>query len=326
MLKRPGLLVILVLGALAASLAVEAQPAGKVYRIGFLGAASPSQYAGQMKGLRLGLRELGYVEGKNITIEYRWAEGSYERLPALATELVRLKVDLIITHGTPGSLAAKRATATIPIVMAVVGNPIETGIVASLARPGGNITGSSFFYPELNAKRLEMLKAALPGLARVAVLLNPDNPANVSVMDAMEERARAIKVKLRPVEARRPDEIDSALALAKAQTQALAILEDALFVADAQRIADLAMKNRLPSIGFKEYGEAGGLIAYAVDFPDIWRRSMGLVDKILKGTKPQNLPIQQATRFELIVNLRTAKALGLTIPQSFLLRADHVIE
>lgn len=326
MIKRPGLLVILVLGALAASLAVAAQPAGKVYRIGFLGAASPSQYAGQMEGLRLGLRELGYVEGKNITIEYRWAEGKYDRLPALATELVRLKVDLIITHGTPGSLAAKRATATIPIVMAIVGNPVETGIVASLARPGGNITGSSFFYPELNAKRLEMLKAALPGLARVAVLLNPDNPANVSVMDAMEERARAIKVKLRPVEARRPDEIDSAFALAKAQTQALAILEDALFIANAQRIADLAMSNRLPSIGFKEYGEAGGLIAYAVDFPDVWRRSMGLVDKILKGTKPQNLPIQQATRFELIVNLRTAKALGLTIPQSFLLRVDHVIE
>lgn len=326
MIKRPGLLVILVLGALAASLAVEAQPAGKVYRIGFLGAASPSQLAGQMEGLRLGLRELGYVEGKNITIEYRWAEGKYDRLPALATELVRLKVDLIITHGTPGSLAAKRATATIPIVMAVVGNPIETGIVASLARPGGNITGSSFFYPELNAKRLEMLKAALPDLARVAVLLNPDNPANVSVMDAMEERARAIKVKLRPVEARRPDEIDSAFALAKAQTQALAILEDALFLANAQRIADLAMSNRLPSIGFKEYGEAGGLIAYAVDFPDIWRRSMSLVDKIFKGTKPQNLPIQQATRFELIVNLRTAKALGLTIPQSFLLRVDHVID
>lgn len=326
MIKRPGLLVILVLGALAASLAVEAQPAGKVYRIGFLAAASPSQYAGQMKGLRLGLRELGYVEGKNITIEYRWAEGKYDRLPALATELVRLKVDLIITHGTPGSLAAKPATATIPIVMAIVGNPVETGIVASLARQGGNITGSSFFYPELNAKRLEMLKAALPGLARVAVLLNPDNPANVSVLGAMEERTQAIKLKLRPVEARRPDEIDSAFALAKAQTQALAILEDALFVANAQRIADLAMSNRLPSIGFKEYGEAGGLIAYAVDFPDVWRRSMGLVDKIFKGTKPQNLPIQQATRFELIVNLRTAKALGLTIPQSFLLRVDHVID
>ncbi len=326
MLKRPGFLVTLVLGALAASLAVEAQPAGKVYRIGFLGAASPSQYAGQMAGLRLGLRDLGYVEGKNIRIEYRWAEGSYERLPELAAELVRLNVDVIITHGTPGSLAAKRATTTIPIVMAVVGNPIETGIVASLARPGGNITGSSFFYLELNAKRLEVLKAAVPGLARVAVLLNPNNPANVSVLGAMEERAQAIKLKLRPVEARRPDEIDSAFVLAKAQTQAVAILEDALFVANAQRIADLAMSNRLPSIGFKEYGEAGGLIAYAVDFPDIWRRSMSLVDKILKGTKPQNLPIQQATRFELIVNLRTAKALGLTIPQSFLLRVDHVIE
>jgi putative ABC transport system substrate-binding protein len=326
MLKRPGFLVTLALGALAASLAVEAQPAGKVYRIGFLGAASPSQYAGQMAGLRLGLRDLGYVEGKNIRIEYRWAEGSYERLPELAAELVRLNVDVIITHGTPGSLAAKRATTTIPIVMAVVGNPIETGIVASLARPGGNITGSSFFYLELNAKRLEVLKAAVPGLARVAVLLNPNNPANVSVLGAMEERAQAIKLKLRPVEARRPDEIDSAFVLAKAQTQAVAILEDALFVANAQRIADLAMSNRLPSIGFKEYGEAGGLIAYAVDFPDIWRRSMSLVDKILKGTKPQNLPIQQATRFELIVNLRTAKALGLTIPQSFLLRVDHVIE
>jgi putative ABC transport system substrate-binding protein len=306
---------------LAAPCAVEAQQTGKVWRIGFLGGASPGGYAVQLEALRLGLSDHGYVEGKNLSIEYRWADGKYERLPALAAELVRLKVDLIITQGTPAAL-----TATIPIVMAIVGNPVETGVVASLTRPGGNITGSSFFWAELNAKRLELMKTLLPGLARAGVLMNPDNPAMVSVLRVMEERARAINIKLHPVNVRALGELDDAFKLAKAQTEALTVVEDGLFLANRGRIAELAMRNRIPSIGFREYCEAGGLVAYGVDFPHLWRESMVLVDKIFKGARPADLPIQQATRFELIINLKTAKGMSLTIPQSVLNRADRVIE
>ena len=313
-------------GLLAAPRAAEAQQAGKVYRIGFLGGASRSGYVAQIEALRLGLRDHGYVEERNITIEYRWAEGKYDRLPALAAELVRLNVDIIITQGTPAALAAKQATPTIPIVMAIVGDPVEAGIVKSVSQPGGNVTGSAFFYGELNAKRLEMIKTALPSLTRVAVLMNPDNPAMVSVLRIMEERAQALNVKLRPIGVRRLDELETAVALAKEQTEALTIIDEGLLIANAGRIAELAIRSRLPSIGFREYVVAGGLIAYGVDFLDIWRGSMALVDKILKGTKPADLPIQQATRFELIINIKTAKALRLTIPQSFLLRADQVIE
>ena len=313
-------------GLLAAPRGAEAQQAGKVYRIGFLGGASQSGYVAQIEALRLGLQDRGYVEGRNITIEYRWAEGKYDRLPTLAAELVRLNVDIIITQGTPAALAAKRATPTIPIVMAIVGDPVEAGIVKSVSQPGGNVTGSAFFYGELNAKRLEMIKAALPSLTRVAVLMNPDNPAMVSVLRIMEERAQALNVKLRPIGVRRLDELETAVALAKEQTEALTIIDEGLLITNAGRIAELAMRSRLPSIGFREYVIAGGLIAYGVDFLDIWRGSMVLVDKILKGTKPADLPIQQATRFELIINIKTAKALRLTIPQSFLLRADQVIE
>jgi putative tryptophan/tyrosine transport system substrate-binding protein len=311
---------------LVAPLVAEAQQTGKVWRIGFLGGASPGGYAVQLEALRLGLSDHGYVEGKNISIEYRWADGKYERLPALAAELVRLKVDLIITQGTPAALTAKKATATIPIVMAIVGNPVETGVVASLTRPGGNITGSSFFWAELNAKRLELMKTLLPGLARAGVLMNPDNPAMVSVLRVMEERARAINIKLHPVNVRALGELDDAFKLAKAQTEALTVVEDGLFLANPRRIAELAMRNRIPSIGFREYCEAGGLVAYGVDFPHLWRESMVLVDKIFKGAKPADLPIQQATRFELIINLKTAKGMSLTIPPSLLQRADQVIE
>jgi putative ABC transport system substrate-binding protein len=313
-------------GSLLAAPRAAAQQAGKVYRIGFLGGASQSGYVAQIKALRLGLQDRGYVEGRNITIEYRWAEGKYDRLPALAAELVRLNVDIIITQGTPAALAAKQATPTIPIVMAIVGDPVEAGIVKSVSQPGGNVTGSAFFYGQLNAKRLEMIKAALPSLTRVAVLMNPDNPAMVSVLRVMEERAQALNVKLRPIGVRRLDELETAVALAKEQTEALTLIDEGLLIANAGRIAELAIRSRLPSIGFREYVVAGGLIAYGVDFLDIWRGTMVLVDKILKGTKPADLPIQQATRFELIINIKTAKALRLTIPQSFLLRADQVIE
>jgi len=314
----------------AASLAVPtvatAQQTEKIYRIAFLGGASPSGYAPLVDALRLGLRQHGYVEGKNITIEYRWAEGEYGRLRALAGELTRLRPDIIITQGTPAALAAKETTATIPIVMAIVGDPVESGVVASLARPGRNVTGSSFVMGDLNAKRLELMKTVIPGLQRVGVLLNPDNAMMVTVLRGMEERGHALNVKVQAVYVRSLDELDAALGLAKRQTEALTVPDEGLFIANARRIADLAMKSRLPSIGFREYCESGGLLAYGVDFTNIWRQSAALVDKILKGAKPANLPIQQATRFEVMINLRTANAIGLSIPTSIRLRADHVIE
>jgi ABC-type uncharacterized transport system substrate-binding protein len=294
--------------------------------IGFLGGADPAGYALLVEALRSGLRDHGYVEGQNVRIEYRWAEGKYDRLAALATELVGLKIDAIITQGTPAALAAKKATTTTPIVMAIVGNPVETGIVASLARPGANITGSSFFWSELNAKRLELMKDLNPNLARAGVLMNSDNPAMVPILRVMEDTARASNVKLHAVNVRRVDDLEAAIELAKANIEALTIVDDGLFIANAQRIVGLAARSRLPSIGFRKYCEAGGMVAYGVDFPHIWRRAAAFVDKILKGTKPADLPIEQATRFELIINLKTAKALGLDVPATLLARADEVIE
>jgi ABC-type uncharacterized transport system substrate-binding protein len=319
-----GFALIVALSLFHAPLAAEAQRAGKMYLIGFLGGGSPSGYSPHVAALRLGLQDHGYVEGKNVTLEFRWAEGKYDRLPTLAAELIRLNVDLIVTQGTPAAIAAKQTTRTIPVVMTIVGNP--EAVVTSLARPGGNVTGSSFFMPELNVKRLEILKTALPRLARVAVLTNPGNPAMVSVLRAMEENASALNVKLWHMEVRRLDELEAAFTAARAQAEALAVIEDGLFVANARRVAELALRHRLPGVGFTEYAEAGGLLAYGVDFPQVWRQSMVLVDKIFKGAKPADLPVQQATRFYLVINLKTAKALGLTIPQSVLGRADEVIE
>jgi putative ABC transport system substrate-binding protein len=312
--------------ALAGPLTAAAQPAGKVYRIGFLGGGSPAGYAAHVAALRLGLQDHGYVEGKNVTLAFRWAEGKYDRLPALAAELIRLNVDIIVTQGTPAALAAKQSTTAVPVVMTIVGNPEETGVVASLARPGGNVTGSSFFMPELNAKRLELVKTALPRLARVAVLTNPGNPAMVSALRAMEETASALKVKLWHMEVRRLDELETAFAAARAQAEALVVIDEGLYIANVRRVAELSLKHQLPGIGFTEYAEAGGLLAYGVDFPHVWRQSMVLVDKIFKGTKPADLPIMQASRFEVVVNLKTARALGLSLPQSLMLRVDRVIE
>jgi len=317
----------LALISVAAPLTGEAQQAGRVYRIGFLGATSVSGYAPQVQAFRGGLRDLGYVEGKNLVIDFRWAEGNYARLPELAAELVLLKPDVLVTHAPAGTLAAKRATATIPIVMGVVGDAVAMGLVESLARPGGNVTGSSFFFPELNAKRLEVLKEALPRLSRVGVLLNPDNPANVATLRAMEETARSVKVQLHAVEVRSPADFESAFAtIVKGRAGALAVYDDAMLIAEAARIADLARKNRLPTIGFIEYAKAGGLLAFGVNFPDLWRRAAGFVDKIFKGAKPADLPVEQPTKFELIINLNTAKALRLTVPQPLLLQADQIIQ
>jgi putative ABC transport system substrate-binding protein len=306
--------------------AVRAQQPGKTFRIGFLGGADPIGYAAQLEALRLGLQDHGYVIGRNVEIEYRWAEGRYERLPALAAELVALKVDLIITQGTPAAIVAKQTTSTVPIVMAIVGNPIESGIVTSLARPGGNITGASFFHPELNGKRLELLKTLKPDLARAAALVHPDNAAMVAVLRAVEETARALDITLQRLEVRTLEEVEAALALAKTQVQGVVVVDEGLFIANAGRIAQLAIRTGLPSIGFRQYCEAGGLAAYGVDFLHIWRRSMALVDKILKGAKPADLPIEQATRFELLINLQTARTLGLEVPPTLLARADEVIE
>ena len=315
------------LGGAAAALplaAVRAQQAMRV--VGFLGGAAPAGYAVLIEAFRSGLRDHGYIEGQNIRIEYRWAQAQYENLPALAADLVQRKVDVIVTQGTPAALAAKQATTKIPIVMAIVGDPVDSGIVASYSRPGGNITGSSFFFPEINAKRLELMKSLMPGLNRAGILMHPDNLAMTSVLRAVNEVAKAMDVKLQQMEVRRLDELDSAFAQAKSQIQAHTVIDEGLLVANSKRIAELAIRNRLPGVGFREYCEAGGLAAYGVNFPHIWRRGAVFVDKIFKGAKPADLPIEQATRFEFIINLRAARSFGLEVPPTLLARADEVIE
>jgi ABC-type uncharacterized transport system substrate-binding protein len=322
-----GLAVIVALSVMLAPLAAQTQQAGKVARIGFLGGASASGYVRHLAALREGLHDLGHAEGRNIVIEYRWAEGRYDRLAGLAAELVRLQVDVIVTQGTPAARAAKNATRTIPIVMAIAGDPIGSGLIASLSRPGGNLTGSTFFLPELNAKRVELLKAALPRTSRMATLANPDNPAMPATLKAMESVANSLKVEFQAVEVRRPEEFPGVFsAMVQQRVDAVAVIEDGMLLANARQVADLAAKYRLPSIGFREYVDAGGLLAYAVDFPAIWRRAAIFIDKILKGGKPGDLPVEQPTKFELVINLKTAKTLGLTIPQSVLGRADQVIQ
>jgi putative ABC transport system substrate-binding protein len=319
--------VILALGILASPLTGHAQQAGKVPRIGFLGPTSEAGIRPRLEAFRQGLRDLGYVGGENLVIEFRWAEGQYDRLPALAGELVGLKVDLLVTYGTPGTQAAKRATTTIPIVMVVSGDAVAAGLISSLARPGGNVTGSTFISPEVTAKRLELLKEAFPRLRRVAVLLNPENPANPPILHAMELTAASLKVALQRFEVRGPSEFESAVtAMAKRRVDAVVITDDPMLIANLGELAALAVKSRLPSMGFKEFAQAGGLMAYAVNLPELFRHAAVFVDKILKGAKPADLPVERAMRFELVINLKTAKALGLTIPRSFLSRADEVIQ
>lgn len=276
---------------------------------------------------QVGLRDLGYVEGRNIAIEYRWAEGKYDRLPALAAELVRLNVDVIMTHTAQGVRAAQGATTTIPIVVATVADAVATGLIANLAHPGGNVTGLTFFDPELMAKRLEFLKAVAPLNAQVAILLNPDNPANAPVLRAMETTARVLNVGLQPFEARGPSEFESMFAaITDKQISAYVIQDDPVLINNAKAIADFALRRQLAACGFSEFAAAGGLMAYGVNFNDMFRRAATFVDKILKGAKPHDLPMEQPTRFELVVNLMTAKALGLTVPQSLVSLADEVIE
>ena len=325
--RREFLLIALGAGALAAPLASFAQQQGRVRRIGFLGVSSASGYESRVAALRAGLRDLGYVEGKNIAIEFRWAEGKYERLPQLAAELVRSKVDVIVTYGTPGTLACKQATSTIPIVMATAGDAVATSLVASIARPGGNVTGSTFFNPELAAKRLELLRESLPRMRRVAALINPGNPAIGPVLQAMEPTAKSLKLELQKVEVRAPEAFDSVFStMVAGRVDAVVVVEDGMLNANAKRIADLSVGKRLPLIGAPELAEFGALMAYGVDQLPMFRRAAFFVDKILKGAKPGDIPIERATKFEMILNLKTAKAFGIKFPQSILVRADRVIE
>jgi putative tryptophan/tyrosine transport system substrate-binding protein len=315
-------------GAAAWPLAARAQQPVKVPRIGFLGAASASSYASQLEGFRLGLHDLGYVEGTNLLIEYRWAQGDYERLRELMDELVRSNVDVIVTHGTPAALIAKQATATIPVVVALLGDPVASGIVASVARPGGNITGQSFFSPELAAKRIELLKELTPQVARIAVLMNPGNPVVMGAeLQAMENTAKSLKVEIQQVLVREPNEFERAFdQVQDGPAVAVAITDDSMLIANMRAIAAVVMKRRFVSIGNKEFAQAGGVMGYGVDFFSTYRRSAVFVDRVLKGAKPADIPIEQATKFQFALNFKSAKALGLDVPATLLARADEVIE
>jgi putative tryptophan/tyrosine transport system substrate-binding protein len=299
----------------------------KVARIGFLGLVSAPSHAPRVAALRTGLRDLGWIEGRNILIEFRWAEGNYDRLPELAAELVRLNVDVLVTHGSSGALAARKATSTVPIVITAVADMLGLGLVESLSRPGGNITGLSFFNAELAAKRLELLKEAIPALTKAAVLLNPNNASNPLILGEIEATAKALNVVVQPFEARQPGDFEHTFAaMADQQIGAVVIHEDTMLNAKATALAIHAAVRRLPSCGFPEFVRAGGLIAYGINFPDTDYRAAVFIDKILKGAKPADLPIERWTKFNVIVNLQTAKALGVTLPTSILLRADEVIE
>ena len=311
----------LTLGTLSAPLAAEAQPATKIPRVGLL------DYVPFWEPLRQGLRGLGYVEGQNIAFVYQPTAGRRERLPDLAAELVRLKVEVIVTYGTPATVAAKQATTTIPIVM-VGGDPLRSGLVASLGRPGANVTGNTILGAELSAKRLELLKEALPKVSRVAFLWNPTNPAQVVHFEDIQVGARALGVTLQSVKVSSPNEFDSAFAaLTRERPDALYMTADSMHQLHVGRIIDFVAKSRLPAMyQVPENAVAGGLMAYGASLPELFRRAALYVDKILKGAKPGDLPVEQPTKFELVINLKTAKALGLTIPHSLLVRADQIIE
>jgi putative ABC transport system substrate-binding protein len=326
MIMRAAFAVALALGILAVPLGAEAQPAGKVWRIGVLqpGLSNPDP---MLEALRVGLLEVGYTEGQNILVEARWAKGKLERLPDLAAELVRIKVDVIVTGGNQAVKAAKQATGTIPIIM-VTGDAVQAGVVSSLKQPGGNVTGLTVFSSELSAKRLQLLKEIVPRLARVAVLWNSANPETAFQVREAKRASHALGLDVQPVEVRDPDELEPAFQLAvKGRAGALFVVSDAAFSAYRVRIADLRAKAKLPAIyAFKEHVEAGGLVAYGQNLPDMYHRAAVFVDKVLKGARPADLPVEQATKFELVINLKTANALGLTIPQSLLQRADQIIE
>jgi len=325
MIVRAALAAALALGLLAAPSTAPAQRApGKIARIGLLGDVPSFLY----EAFRQGLRDLGYVEGQNMVIEHRSPEFKYERLPALAAELVRLNVDVIVAASPPATEAARQATRTIPIVFTVSGDPVAEGFVASLARPGGNLTGLATIGPELVGKQLEMLRAVAPKVSRVAILKNPNQPTHARAARQAEDAGRALGIRVQALDARTPSEIEVAFAAMRTQRAGgVLILRDAVFRAQGAQIVALAARSRLPAMyGLREQAEIGGLISYGASVPHLFQRAASYVDRILKGARPADLPVEQPTKFELVINLKTATALGLTIPPSLLSRADQVIQ
>jgi putative tryptophan/tyrosine transport system substrate-binding protein len=311
-------------GAFAAPLAVQAQPTARLRRIGFLRSGRPP--SAWVEAFQQGLRELGYIEGKHFVLDLRFTEASGGELRHLAAELVRLNVDVIVGSGTPATLAAKEASGTVPIVFVTVNDPVGTGLVKQLSRPGGNITGLTNQTPDLGMKRVQLLKEVIPQLARLAVLGNPTHPAYASQVKEIEAGVRALGGQVEAIPVREPNEFETAFKSARS-AQALLQLDDVLLTTHRARLLELTVQHRLPAVyGFREFVDGGGLMSYGVNFPDMYRRGARYVDKILNGAKPADLPIEQPTKFELVINLKTARALGLTIPPSLLLRADQVIE
>jgi putative tryptophan/tyrosine transport system substrate-binding protein len=318
----------LVSGAAAWPVVARAQQPAKVARIGFLGNSTAALEANLVGPFRDGLRDLGYLEGQNILIEYRWAEGQYERFPPLIAELIALKVDVIVTAGTPASLAVKRATTSVPVVMVAVGDPVATGLVASLARPGGNVTGLTSTAEETEGKRCELLKEMIPKLSLVAVLWNPDNPVLLLTLKEIRVAAQVLGIRVQVFEARNPGEIEGSFkTIAGEKPGALLVMGDRLFLHNRERIMDFATKLRLPVMPVHpELVEAGGLMSYGPSYADMHRRAASYVDKILGGAKPTDLPVERPVKFVFRINLKAAKALGVTIPPMLLARADEVIE
>jgi putative ABC transport system substrate-binding protein len=315
------------IATVAAPLAAEAQPAGKVYRIGVLW-DSPKVFPDEIEAFRQGLRALGYVEGRNIAIEYRWAEGKPERMRQLAEELVRLEVDIIVAPSSVYTAAARRATSTTPIVFLSHADPLGSGHVASLRRPGGNATGLTIMMTETNVKGLELFKQALPSLSRVAIIWDPATPSHGPGLRAVEAAGPSLGLRIQPVAVRSAAEYESAFsAMARERADGVLVLSTPLFIAGATPLADLALKHKLPSLfGPKHHVAVGGLMSYSPDRPDLYRRGAVFVDKILKGADPADLPVERATKFEFVINLKTARALGLGIPSWLLARADQLIE
>jgi putative ABC transport system substrate-binding protein len=315
-----------IIAILGGGVMADAQQAAKMFRVGMLRIATPGPL--WMEAFQRGLREQGWIEGQNILIIDQWAHGKYDRLPELAAELIRQKVDVIVTAGPQATRAAKQVTNTIPIIMTADFNPIEDGFITSLARPGGNITGLTMLAGELSGKRMELLKEVVSRLSRVAVFSTPENRSHARALDELKAAAVALGVKVQPLDVRAPNEFESAFStISKLKSQALLVQPDAMFNAQREQIINLAKKNRLPTIFYSsELVEAGGLMSYGVYLPDLYRRAATYVDKVLKGAKAAELPVEQPTKFELVVNLKTAKQIGLTIPRTVLYRADKVIK
>jgi putative ABC transport system substrate-binding protein len=319
---------IITLGILLGSLAAQAQQTGNVYRIGFLGNSTAALEANLVGPFREGLRDLGYIEGRNVLIEYRWAEGKYDRFPALIGELLALKVAVIVTAGTPATLAVKKATTSVPLVMTAVGDPVGTGIVPSLSHPGGNITGLTAISTEMDAKRLELLREVVPSVSYIALLWNAASPLQVLAEKQVQAAAQVLRMRVLSLGVKTEEEIKSALAvMARERPDALLVLADRLLLHHRALIMDFATRHRLPGVhAYRELVEAGGLMSFGPSYADMHKRAAYFVDRILKGAKPGDLPVERPRTFELVINLKVAKALGLTIPQSVLLRGTEIIQ